>query len=156
MTNQSASVKSYSITGATATWFPENTDMTGTISTTNTRVTGDGTLFRSEMNRGDFLVDSNNVARRVLDILSDTDMILEAVFSSDLSGATCTRVRNQVLRRLEVNFITDAGNIRSADQDTDAAWPAGVPYDTSETLDTYLTPILVTPGSGGARVTEVI
>ncbi len=158
MTNQSASINSHTLANAAAArWFPAATVMTGTISTTNTRVTGTGTLFRSEMNMGDYLVNSSNIARKVLNIISDTDMILSSAFPVDLSGATCTRARNQVLRRLEVEFITNAGTIRNADQDTAGDWPAGGDnYDTSETLDTYLVPIFVTPGAGGARVIEAI
>jgi hypothetical protein len=155
MPQQSARVKTYSLAGTTPTWFPNATSITGTLTSANTRVIGTGTSFKSEIKAGDFLVNSSNVARKVHDVVSDTELTLELEFAADLNGATCVRVENQVLRHLKVWFITNAGTMKCASQDTAAAVPASYDWST-QSDDTYQEPQLVTPGAGGAVVLETI
>jgi hypothetical protein len=155
MTAQSARVKTYAISGATPTWFPTNTALTGTISTFDTRVIGVGTAFKTEINAGDFLIDSVNIARKVHCVESDTEMQLEAPFSSNLAAETCTAVQNEKIRSLVVLFTTNAGTIKCASQDTPAAWPAAQQW-AFYGEDVYQEPQLVTPGAAGGFVIEMI
>lgn len=69
--------------------IPYNETATGTCSTNGTRVDGVGTLFRSEMRSGSWLVDlTNNEIREVDSVESDTVAFLKQAFTSDLaSGA---------------------------------------------------------------------
>lgn len=158
MSSQSARSRTVALIGSdnTPTWFPASTPLTGILTSTNTKVIGTDTLFRDEINAGDFLVNASNIARKVQSVVSDTELLLELEFDSDLSGATCVRVKNQEIRHLRVIFITNPGEIKAASQDTVQAWPATTEWKTPETLDTYHEPYFVDPGAGGAYVIETI
>lgn len=74
--------------------FPLPVTKTGTITTTNTDaadpgkiVTGTGTLFLTEVYPNDYLVDSNGICRRVLEVRSNTVIKIEAKFPTALTGA---------------------------------------------------------------------
>lgn len=67
---------------------PASTTWTGTVSTNGTTVTGSGTAFLTEIQRGAWLWNkAQHEVRRVVDIVSDTEMIIDRAFSAELSGA---------------------------------------------------------------------
>jgi hypothetical protein len=155
MTTQSSRTKTYALNG-TATWFPAASTLTGTLTSENITVRGTGTAFKTEIKAGDYLVNSSNIARKVHAVESDTLLTLDLHFDSDLSGATCSRVENEVLRHLKVIFITDAGAMKCASQDTAAVVPAGFVWETPDSMGSYKEPQLVDAGAGGATVLETI
>ncbi len=152
---QSSRAKTYALADNTPTWFPAKATLAGTITTLNTKVTGSGTSFRTKIKEGDYLVNSTNIARKVATVESDTVLFLEEKFVTDLVADTCSRVENQVIRGLKVIFTTNAGTMKCASQDTPAAWPAAVIWE-SQIEGVYQEPQLVTPGAAGAFVIEII
>lgn len=67
---------------------PANITKTGTAVTTGTAVQGTGTLFKTEMPVGSWLVDmSQYEIRRVIRVESDTLAYLDVAFSSNVSSA---------------------------------------------------------------------
>lgn len=64
-------------------------DLTGTISSSGTTVNGVGTLFTSELTKGDYLYDpKSQTARKVRLIQSDTLLYLEKAFTVNLQALT--------------------------------------------------------------------
>lgn len=157
MTAQSTRVRPYSLAASTATWFPAATALTGTLTSTGCKVVGVGTAFKTTIKPGDYLVrDSDNTARKVVEIIDDTNLRLEVAFSSDLAAEACLRVMNQTCREVKVMFFTNSGTIKDADQDTAVTWAAGYEYRTPSSLEGYMMPICVTAGAGGGNATETI
>lgn len=151
---QSSRAKTYALADNTPVWFPASAALTGTITTKNTRVEGTGTSFKGKISAGDFLVSSTNIARKVDNVESDTILYLTEAFGTDLVGDTCKVVENEVIRGLKVIFTTNAGTMKCASQDTPAAWPAAVLWE-SQIEGVYQEPQLVTPGAAGAFVIEI-
>lgn len=152
---QSGKLYSQAISGATATWFPTNRALTGTLSSASVSVTGTGTAFRTEVSPGDYIINASNQARKVQRVESDTELVLELAFTVDLSGATCTKVQDYKIKYIYTVFNTNAGEVRAADQDTGAVWPAATIWK-SPYIAEGMTPQLITPGAGGATVTVVL
>ena len=74
----------------------DSTRNPGTITTnagTPKAVVGTGTLFVNYYTPGDFLADANGVCRKIIDVISDTQMTIEAGFPTPLSNATPNRVK---------------------------------------------------------------
>ncbi len=69
--------------------LPYNIAGTGTVETFGLAIVGVGTLFKSEMMAGSYLVSlSQNECRKVVRVDSDTKAFLEIPFTSDLVSAT--------------------------------------------------------------------
>lgn len=151
MSEQSQILNTYRITEPT--WFPAEEAITGTVSTQSTLVTSIGGNFRTDgVSENDWLVNKDgNVARKILRIYSETQLEIESAFPADLPGATVVLVRDKAMRYLRVIFTVNEGYIRSAAQSTNSLWPYAESWASPETGD-FLTPQLVTPGSGGASV----
>lgn len=66
--------------------IPVATGMTGTILSTGVNVRGSGTLFRSEFTIGDYIY-AKNVVRRIVNIPSDTMIVLSQGFPTDITVA---------------------------------------------------------------------
>ncbi len=151
MSQQSSILESSSIAGATATWFPTNRAVTGTVTSTSTRVVGTGTSFTTEISAGDWMVNSSNEAVQVAVIESDTVIELYTAFTVDLTDATVTRIKDKSIKYLKVIFITSAGTVKGASQTTAATWPASIPWE-SASYDDFIQPQLITPSATGAAI----
>jgi len=76
---------------------PASSTKTGTVSTAGKNVTGTGTLFRSELKPGDWIVDlSQDEVRKVDEIRDNTFLVLDSAFTADLVGAALVVVRSRV------------------------------------------------------------
>jgi hypothetical protein len=78
-------ITKYGSIDASRGYFDAN--LSGTISTSNTTVTGSGTSFTQRFRVGDYLK-ANSLYRKVTDIDSDTSMTIEAKFPVDLVANT--------------------------------------------------------------------
>jgi hypothetical protein len=59
-------------------------DRTGTYNTVGVTVTGTGTLFLKEFSINDYVADdTNKEVRKIINIISNTEMVLESAFSAD-------------------------------------------------------------------------
>lgn len=84
--------KFYKISNAKQT-VPVSAAGTGTIKTQLTAVVGAGTLFKSEMQVGSWLVDlTQNEMRKVIKVESDTAAVLESAFSVAIPALTTPNV----------------------------------------------------------------
>ncbi len=64
-------------------------DLAGTISSSGVNVTGTSTTFRTDLKAGDYLYDSNSrTVRKVNRITSDTALVLETAFPSNVPALT--------------------------------------------------------------------
>lgn len=71
------------------TTIPESITGTGTIQTIGTRVIGTGTAFKSEIQKGSWIVDlTQDEIREVDSVESDTVAYIRQAFSSDLAALT--------------------------------------------------------------------
>lgn len=79
--------------------LPQSITKTGTISSLSTIVTGTGTLFTTELVRGDYLYNaSTNEVRRIDAIFNDTTLVISSAFTTtELSGAALRISRAQYL-----------------------------------------------------------
>lgn len=68
----------------------ESRELTGTISTSGTTVSGTNTEFQSELSVGDYLIDESGNKRLIESIASDTSATLKSAFPANLSGESCT------------------------------------------------------------------
>ncbi len=152
MSFKSVILNTTAVAASTATWFPAAVSVTGTLSSTSTRITGTGTLFKTEFKEGDYIVNvSGNEIQKIGIIHSNTDMETVVAFTTPLSGSTVKSVANNKIRYLKVVFKTNDGEIRSAEQTANATWPYVQPWE-SQRFDAFITPQLITPGGGGAVV----
>lgn len=72
---------------------PVNVNKTGTISTVGNAVVGVGTLFKTEMHAGSWLVDeSQDEVRRVMRVESNTLAYLSDAFTADIAALTTPSV----------------------------------------------------------------
>jgi|GEM_PF-3962791 hypothetical protein len=74
---------------------PDNITLTGTLSFTynSTTVTGNGTLFTTELSLGDYIVGPDGYLYEVISITNDTNLTLLYVYtSSSQSGVTCQKL----------------------------------------------------------------
>lgn len=62
------------------------TALTGTVSSSGTTVTGTGTLFTTELKKGDYIGIASKGYRKVTNIASDTSLTVSASFDTALSG----------------------------------------------------------------------
>ncbi len=68
---------------------PLNEVGTGTIATIKLGIIGSGTLFKSELKVGSYIIDfTNNQMKRVVEVTSDTTAILESAFGTDLAPSS--------------------------------------------------------------------
>jgi hypothetical protein len=99
--------------------IPTASTVTGTLSSTGTRVTGTGTLFLSEFRQGDYLFNStaatNPAVREVIHILSDTVMVISSAFPADVVGISALRVRAKYRGVGVVNAGLDTGKLNEGD-----------------------------------------
>ena len=83
--------------------FPQSSALTGTISSVNdgTLIIGVGTLFLTELSRGEWIyVAAETEIRQVREVMSDTELILEREFTNTLSGATPRLTPRQTYREI--------------------------------------------------------
>lgn len=152
MSEQSMILNTYRVTEPT--WFPFQEAVTGTVSTAGVQVTSIGGDFLTDrITQGDWLVNTNgNEARKVTDVYSATKLEIESPFTGDpIAGTTVVIVKDKAIRYLKVIFTGNDGQIRSANQATNAVWPVNQPWDNKDS-DDFINPQLITPGSGGASV----
>lgn len=83
---------------------PASIAVTGTIETVGTKVIGTTTKFKTEYQIGDFVyVAAKSDVRRVVNIISDTQMTLETAFGSDVAaGGTPKKVARQTCRVMKI------------------------------------------------------
>lgn len=134
--------------------FPNNaTELTGTLASSGTTVTGTGTAFETELQVGDYIYDdtTNTELRRVICIYSDTKLELAAAFTTDLTGETCDKIEplyqaveimNSGSGNVTVDGVTlPAGGVlklRAANQSPDRVLVKPFFYDcTGESLSIY-------------------
>jgi hypothetical protein len=79
--------------------LPTAVQITGTITSTGTRVVGSSTLFTTQLKQGDYIYNTTaatlSEVRCVKHILDNTHLILESAFSVDVSAINTYRVRGQ-------------------------------------------------------------
>jgi hypothetical protein len=67
-------------------------DVEGTVSSSGVNVYGSGTVFRSAFAVGDYLYDPNTkTVKRVRVIVSDTELLLDSIFSTDIPAGTSVK-----------------------------------------------------------------
>jgi len=88
-----AAVRLRSVSGAddplAGAGLPPATAGTGTITSVGTAVTGSGTAFLAELGVGHVIVAADQI-RRVVELVSDTELTLDAAFATDLTAAAFT------------------------------------------------------------------
>lgn len=92
---------------------PASANGTGTIITSGKNVTGTGTSFKTEMPVGSWLVDlSQDEVRKVLEVLSDTEAILDHAFSVDLSSAAPNIIPSKDAKpvSIAIQIVSGSGN----------------------------------------------
>lgn len=82
--------------------YPASTTQTGTISSSGVTVTGTGTAFLTELRKGDYIWVQNQV-RKIVGILNDTKLTLNAAFSPDIAGQALKTVRHVPNVKLSVS-----------------------------------------------------
>jgi len=94
--------------------IPSSIAVAGTITTDNTsvnsgrRVFGTGTDFGASFQNGDWIfVEDELEVRRVVKMVSPTEIWVDEAFSSSLAGATFKRVTRQSYKSISV--VTDSG-----------------------------------------------
>jgi hypothetical protein len=99
--------------------IPTATTVTGTLSSSGTRVTGTGTKFLTEFREGDYLFNStaatNPSVKEVVHILSDTVMVIASAFPADVSGISALRVRGKYRAVGIVNSGSATGKLNEGD-----------------------------------------
>ena len=100
----------YVITNTKAT-IPASANITGTISSIGIYVTGVGTLFKTQMQRGDWITDINhNEIRRVDSVVNDLACILEEAFTTPISALTIPNtITNQKLDIKQLSYSINGG-----------------------------------------------
>lgn len=92
------------------TWTPLSDTLTGTnLSSSGTVVTGSGTSFLSEVERGAWLVTDSGTCRQVKFVNSDTELVLFEPFDTDLSAAAVTFIDKNAAKMLYVLITNNAG-----------------------------------------------
>jgi hypothetical protein len=135
--------KYYAITN-TAAVVPASTTKTGTITTDGVYVNGTGTLFRSELKPGDWIVDvSQTECRKVLTIGTDLNLSIDSAFTNPIVAGALNVVRS---RARMISVSNDGG----ADADVDGVVMkdgAAVTFTTTSknTYDTnyFIDPLIV-------------
>lgn len=69
--------------------IPQATPKNGTIISQGKNVRGFGTLFMSQMKPGDYIY-AKNVVRRIKDIISDTLLVINQAFPTDITSPAVT------------------------------------------------------------------
>ena len=111
---------------------------TGTIQSTGVNVRGTGTLFRSEIEEGDYLYNGDAAVRKVLHIISDTLLVLEKGFASDVAALTALKVcKPQWAKEIDAKSTGTAAAILQETpfrvNDEDLCGGAPLAYDASAT-----------------------
>ncbi len=98
----------YLLTNTKAT-IPASSDITGTISTNGLYITGVGTKFKTELQRGDWITDiTNNEVRRVDSVLNDLAAVLTKAFTVDIiAGTTPNTIPNSQLDVKQISYAID-------------------------------------------------
>lgn len=88
--------------------LPFNSSGTGTITTNEYAIVGTGTLFKTEMPGGSYLVDlTNDEVRKVVRVDSDTIAFLEKPFTSEFSSDTPEIVAAWQCKAKEISIETE-------------------------------------------------
>ena len=109
---------------------PASTTWTGTISSTGKIVTGSSTLFTTEIQRGAWVWSvAGHEVRKVVDIVSDTELILDSAFSSDLSGVNFQGVTKDdaKVQFMEIKNLGTATTIDNIAFEADGIFTDGQP-----------------------------
>ncbi len=140
--------KFFNIAASNKAWFPTpSADLTGTLTGPGKYIVGTGTLFKSELNPGDYLLNpTTDDVSKIHSIQDDTHLMLFTAMTTALSGTTCKRIKDHTIKKATIVFAgTGPGTIRGVDQATGGGgtWPVNVPNDTLES-DGGVRPFLVT------------
>lgn len=88
---------------------PASTEGTGTYASSGTRVTGTTTTFTTEVSEGDYLVsDTEKTVRKIKKVLSDTVLVLEEAFPSNVSAGETFKYIKRIDAKV-VNLSVGAG-----------------------------------------------
>jgi hypothetical protein len=143
--------KNQKITASNKAWLPTpSANLTGTLTSSGKRVTGTGTVFRSELCEGDYILNpTTDQIALVHTIESDTVLQLEAAFTTPLAGATCNRIKSKHLKSMKVVFVgSGVGTIQTIGDSAPVDWPVGHIWEVDDHEFPIRGPILVTAGSG--------
>jgi len=120
--------------------IPVARTLTGTISSASSNgyyvVLGVGTSFLSEVQVDDFIYDGDVSLRKVISVISDTQLILEHSFPSDLSGVALKVCKPQIFKKVQAKSTgtVDAKlqeTIFKVGDDTPISGGAPISYDAS-------------------------
>ncbi len=151
--------KFFNITATNKAWFPTPSDnLTGTLTSSGKSVVGTGTLFRTELNVGDYLLNpTTDDVSKIHSIQDDTHLMLFTAMTTTLAADTCKRMRANTIKQLIIAFAgTGPGTIRSVDQATGGGgtWPVNVPNRME--ADGGIRPVLVTcPAATTGHITTI-
>lgn len=108
---------------------PRNQAGTGTIETNKLGLIGSGTVFKTELARGAFIVDlTNGQVVKVAEVISDTYAILEDPFTTEISAGTALDyIPAWKGNAREISYITP---VYQQDNTTENSWASadGVPF----------------------------
>lgn len=89
---------------------PLNSNGTGTITTAGKAVVGVGTLFKTEMPAGSWLVsESQDQVRQVIRVDSDTEAYIQEAFSSDLGSAAPSIIHSEDAKCVSIAVSNPSG-----------------------------------------------
>ena len=87
--------------------FPRSSAGTGTVTSYNNRLVGDGTSFLTEVNVGAYIYIQDQYAfRKVVTIMSDTELIIERAFDTPLSGDSFRITPDSGYREISLQVIS--------------------------------------------------
>lgn len=92
---------------------------TGTFTVASgVRVIGTGTLFKTEVNNGDYLHDTTlNEVRRVKHVLNPLLILLDTAFSGAVAGAAVGIIRKQdISNQLSIGVLNDGAGVGVLDE----------------------------------------
>lgn len=119
---------------------PASATVTGKISTIGTKVIGDGTLFTTQFQIFDFVyVAGQSEVRKVVNIVSDTEMTIDIPFTSDVPSGLVSTIS-----------ITNPGTgySDSSGVATTGGTGTGLTVDITQTAGVIDTVVINNPGSG--------
>jgi hypothetical protein len=133
--------------------IPASAAGTGTVITQGVAVVGTGTLFKTEMPAGSWLLDlANNELRKVVRCDSDTQATLDHAFTADLSSAAPDIIHEKYTNVVEISVIiplVDSGSTPYAfGQINGVEFPSGLPYELSKasrddsSIQDFINPII--------------
>ena len=135
--------------------IPFNANGTGTIVTHGIAVVGTGTLFKTELQAGSYLVDlTQNECRRVYRVDSDTSAFLEKPFTSDIASSAPKIITHIQAKVKEISLDTSSACFIDGEAFT-GILTLSRSGDSQSTRRDLLDPIIVDASAGSMNVSII-